>query len=85
MDLDSRNLSSGVWEQQKHRPACASAQSGQHFYYSLFGSIISRLAMSEISILYIVSVAEQAGLNLTVGNPEDRFSHVAAHISFPSL
>ena len=29
------------------------------------GSIISRLALSEISIFYLISVAEQAGLNLT--------------------
>ena len=31
------NLSSGVCEQQRHRPACASAQSDQRLCYSLIG------------------------------------------------
>ena len=36
-------------------------------------SLIS--AMSEILIVYLVSVAEQSGLNLTsIGNHEDRFT-----------
>ena len=43
------NLSSGVWEQQRHRPACASAQSDQRLYYSLIKHIITRLATTEIS------------------------------------
>ena len=30
------NLSSEVWEQQRRRPACASAQSDQRICYSLF-------------------------------------------------
>ena len=34
------------------------------FVIRLLESIISRLAMSEISLFYIVSVAEQAGFNL---------------------
>ena len=32
----------------------------------VFKSIISRLAMSKISFFWVVSVAEQAGLNLTL-------------------
>ena len=31
------NLSSGVCEQHRLRPACASAQTDQHLCYSLFG------------------------------------------------
>ena len=34
--------------------------------FTILGSIISRLAMSEISFFQLVSVAEQAGLNLTL-------------------
>ena len=35
--LTRGNLSSGVWEQQRRRPACASAQTDQRLCYSLFG------------------------------------------------
>ena len=35
--LMQENLSSGVCEQHRRRPACASAQSDQHLCYSLFG------------------------------------------------
>ena len=35
--LMQENLSSGVCEQQRRRPACASAQSDQHLCYSLCG------------------------------------------------
>ena len=41
------------------------------FIICILESISSRLAISKISIFYLVSVAEQAGLNL--GNQEDRF------------
>ena len=41
--------------------------------------IISRLATSKISIFYLVSVAKQASLNLTVRNPRSRFCHIEAH------
>ena len=34
------NLSSGIGEQQRHRPVCASAQSAQHLCYSLFGKYL---------------------------------------------
>ena len=34
---ETENLSSGVCEQHRHRPACASAQSDQRLCYSLFG------------------------------------------------
>ena len=39
----------------------------------LLESTISKLATGEISIFLLVSVAVQDGLNLTVGNPKDRF------------
>ena len=72
-------LSSGVCEQQRCRPACASAQSGQCLCYSFITfieSIISRLATSEISIYQLVSVAEKAGLNLTLSETQRQvFSH----------
>ena len=35
--LARENLSSGVCEQQRRRPACASAQSDQRLWYSLIG------------------------------------------------
>ena len=31
-------------------------------------------------MFYLAHVADQVGLNLTVGNPEARFSHVMAHM-----
>ena len=43
------------------------------FVIRLMESIISRLAASEISYYLLIFVAEQAGLNLTVGNPETGF------------
>ena len=42
------------------------------FVISLLESIVSKLPTSEISIVQLVSVAEE----IVVGNPEDRFSHV---------
>ena len=47
------NLSSGVCEQQKPRPACEFEQSDQRLCYSLIGKygIISKLATSE-SLLF---------------------------------
>ena len=43
-----QNLSSEVCEQQRPRPACASAQPDQRLCYSLTGRVISKLASSEI-------------------------------------
>ena len=39
-------------------------QTDQRLCYSLLESIISRLNMSEILIFKLVSIAEQAGLNI---------------------
>ena len=51
---------SAICEQQSRRPACEYAQSDQR------PCIISGLATSELSIFLLVSVAELAGLNLTL-------------------
>ena len=52
------NLSSGVFEQHRRRPACASAKSDQRLFIRFLKSIISRLATSEILNFYLVPVAE---------------------------
>ena len=61
-------LSSEVCEQQRCRPACASAQSDQRlkFVIRFWESTISKLATSEMSIFYLVSVAVETGLSLTL-------------------
>ena len=47
----------------------------------LLDTIISRLATGKISTFWLVSVAEETYLNLTLSqNTVDRFSRVAAHI-----
>ena len=42
------------------------------FVLGLLESIISRLATREISIFYLVSVAEESGMSRFLGNQEDR-------------
>ena len=44
----------------------AQAQSDQRLCFSLFESIIFKLATCEFSTFFLVSVAEQAGLNLAL-------------------
>ena len=56
-----------------HGPICV-------FVIRLLERIISILASSEILIFQLVSVAEQAGLNLTVRNPEDQVCRIEAQI-----
>ena len=68
------NLSSGVCEKHRRRPACASAQPDQRLCLSLIESIIYRLATSAISNFYLVSVAEETGLKLALSeNPKTGF------------
>ena len=55
-------LSSGVCEQHRRRPACASAQSDQRLFFCFLESIICKLAAGEISIFKLVSLAEETGL-----------------------
>ena len=64
--LTRENLSSGVCEQQRHRPACASAQSDQRLCFRFLESIMSKLATCSFSTILLVYVAEQAGLNLAL-------------------
>ena len=56
------NLSLGVCKQQRRRPACTSMQSDQCLCCSIFGNVYVKIATSEISIFYLVSVAEETGL-----------------------
>ena len=50
------------------------------FVIRLLNSVISMLAKSEILFFKFASVADQAGLNLTLSvNPKDKFSRVGAH------
>ena len=75
------NLSSGVLEQHRRRPACASAQSDQRFCYSLFGKY-HMLTCYRWNLNVLASLCSWGDLFETrfVGNPEDRFSRVAAQI-----
>ena len=69
MCLDARKPVFEVCEQQRCRPACASAQIDQRLCHFLFGkleSIMFKLATREISIFWLVSVAEQACLSLAL-------------------
>ena len=74
----------GVCEPQVHPCRLVSA-----FVIPLLESIIhvSKFATSEISIFYLLSVAEQAGMCMTWS--EDRFScdkaHIAYGLSIPSI
>ena len=60
----ARNSAIGVCEQQSCRPACASVQSDQRLSYSLIKKYHFKLASSEISLYYLVSVAEKAGFGV---------------------
>ena len=62
-------LSSGVCEQHRRRPACASAQSDQRLFIRSLESIICKLAAGEISIFKLVSIAEETGLKHSLSNP----------------
>ena len=54
-----------ICEQQRRRSDCADAQSVSTFLVRCLDSIISLVSLSEISSLWLGSVAEQAGLSLT--------------------
>ena len=66
MGSSLETLSSEVCEHERRRPACAAAQSDQRLCYSLFGKQQCKLAMSELSIFKLVSVAVETGLSLTL-------------------
>ena len=69
------NLSSGVCEQHRRRPACASAQSDQRLCYSLFWKyhITACYRINFNSLASLCSWGDWFETRL-VGNPEDRFS-----------
>ena len=70
-----------IYEQQRLRSDCASSQSDQQFYCSLFCSIIAIVAKRKVPSLSLVSIAEQTGLSLTWSHTtEDRFSRDEAQI-----
>ena len=54
-----------ICKQQRCRSACAFAQSDQHLYFCCLNSIISLVSVSEISSIYLASVAVQASSSLT--------------------
>ena len=65
-----------ICEQQRHRSACASAQSDQRLCFRYLDSVMSLVSVTKISNLMLASVAEQAGLSLIWSEtPEDTFSH----------
>ena len=75
------NLSSEVCEQQRRRPACASAQSDQRLCYSRFGKN-HILACYKRNFNFLASLCSfgdwfECGF---VRNPEDRFSHDEAQL-----
>ena len=62
MGINARKpQSSGICKQLRRTPDCTSAP----LFFAKFESIISKLSSSQISFLYLVSVAEQVGFSLT--------------------
>ena len=76
------NLSSVVCEQQRRRPACAYAQSDQRLCYSLIGKYhILTCYQRNFNILASLCSWGDWFESRFHGNPEDRFSGVAAQIA----
>ena len=75
------NLSSVVCKQQRGRPACASAQSDQRLCYSLFGKF-HMWTCYRWNLNFLASLCSWGDWLETsyIGNPEDRFCHMEAHI-----
>ena len=74
------NLSSGDCNQQRRRPACASAQSDQHLYYLLIWKYDIQTCY-ERNFNFLASLCSCKGWFKTpfVGNPEDMFSGGEVH------
>ena len=66
MVLNARKPVFGGCEQHRLRPAWASVQSDQRFVIRVLESTISKLATSEITVFYLVSVAEETGFSLAL-------------------
>ena len=75
------NLSLGVHEQQRRRPACASAQSDHRLCYSHFGKY-QIWACYRQNFDFLASLCSWWDWfeSRFVGNPEDQFCWVKAHI-----
>ena len=75
------NLSSEVCERHRRRPACAFTQSNQRLCYSLIVKYHIQ-AWYKRNFNFLASLCSWAGWfeSRYVGNPEDRFSRVAAHL-----
>ena len=78
--LDVRKPVFGVCEQQRRRPACASAQSDQRLCFSLFEKYYIQTCYRRI-FNFLASLCSRAGWFESgfVRNPEDRFSRDEAH------
>ena len=59
-----------VCEQQRHGPACPSAQTDQAPFLFSFWKVSSKFTTSEISMFYLVCVAEGTGLSLALSETE---------------
>ena len=77
------NLSSGVCEQQRRRPACASAQSDQRLCCSVFGKYHFK-ACYKRNFNFLASPCSWADWfeSHFVGNPEDRFCRDEAQLMY---
>ena len=56
----------GGGDQQRRRPACASAQSDQSLNCSLIGKHHIKICYNQISLFYLVSVAEETCVSLVL-------------------
>ena len=84
-DSPRENLTLVVCEQQRRRPACASAQSDQRLCYSLFWKV-SYPNCYKRNFNFLASLCSWAGLceSHSVGNTEDRFCSDEAQILWNS-
>ena len=80
--MTRENRSSVVFEQQRCRPACTSAQSDQRLGYSLNGMYHIKTCYKQyFTILASLCSCVEWFVYDLVGNHEDRFWHVAAQMS----
>ena len=79
LGLDVRKPVFRVCKPQRHRPACTSAQSGQPLCYSLFGKYFIRFPRREKSNFWLVSVAEETGLSLSLSETRRQVFRDEAH------
>ena len=79
--MSRENLSSVVCEQQRRRPACASAQSDQRLCYSPIVKYHIQTWYTR-NFNFLASLCSWAGWfeSRFLGNPEDRFSRGGAHL-----